>query len=204
MMQKYLLHLILLNIFYGTKPAGLILPQAGILIKYTILRECEAMSVTLVRKHRFNLKAFLFYEAITFAVAAVGALLGGANGFDGLNLPPLTPPAAVFPVVWSILYFMMGLAAYLVWNSNDVDQGPILRLYLFQLIVNGLWTFFFFRLEWRLFAFFWLLFLIALVTLTMAGFRHIRRSAYWLMVPYFLWILFAAYLNLGVYLLNKN
>ena len=62
MMQKYLLHLILLNIFYGTKPAGLILPQAGILIKYTILRECEAMSVTLVRKHRFNLKAFLFYE----------------------------------------------------------------------------------------------------------------------------------------------
>ena len=162
------------------------------------------MSVTMVRKHTFNLKAFLFYQAITFAIAAIGALLGGVNGFEGLRLPPLTPPAAVFPIVWGILYFLMGLAAYLVWSSNDVDQGPILRLYLLQLIVNSLWTFFFFRLEWRLFAFFWLLLLIALVTLTMASFRHIRKSAYWLMVPYLLWILFAAFLNLGVYLLNKS
>ena len=96
------------------------------------------MSVTMVRKHTFNLKAFLFYQAITFAIAAIGALLGGVNGFEGLRLPPLTPPAAVFPIVWGILYFLMGLAAYLVWSSNDVDQGPILRLYLLQLIVNSL------------------------------------------------------------------
>ena len=61
------------------------------------------MSVTMVRKHTFNLKAFLFYQAITFAIAAIGALLGGVNGFEGLRLPPLTPPAAVFPIFsWAL------------------------------------------------------------------------------------------------------
>ena len=154
------------------------------------------------RKRHFDLRAFLVFQGLTFGIALISSLLGGISGFNGLKEPPLTPPAIVFPIVWSILYFLMATAAYLVWNSGDVDTGPSLRLYLVQLIVNGLWTLFFFRLEWRLFAFFWLLFLIALVTLTMAGFRYIRRSAFWLLIPYLLWCLFAAYLNLGFYLLN--
>ena len=163
------------------------------------------MALTLMKKRHFQLKGLLFFEGLTLLIAAASAFLsGGFSSFEPLKAPPLTPPASIFPIVWTVLYMMMGLAAYLVWNSGDVAQTSTLRLYLLQLIVNALWPIFFFRLQWRLFAFFWLLLLIALVTLTMAGFRHIRKSAYWLMVPYLLWILFAAYLNLGVYLLNKS
>ncbi|HIW73016.1 MAG TPA: tryptophan-rich sensory protein [Firmicutes bacterium] len=155
-------------------------------------------------RNPFELRAFLFFEALTLAAGAVGGLLGGISGFGSLVKPPLTPPAIVFPVVWTILYLMMGFAAYLVWNANDVDGGRVLRMFLLQLLVNMLWPFFFFRLGWRLFAFFWLLLLIALVTLTMSGFRYISRPAFYLMIPYLLWTLFAAYLNLGFYLLNAG
>ena len=155
---------------------------------------------------RFDWKAFAFFVLLTLAAGALGGLLGGMPGggmsFDGLVKPPLTPPARVFPVVWSVLYLLMGIGAYLVYHSGDLDRGPPLRMYLLQLLVNLLWPFFFFRLEWRLFAFFWLLLLIALVTLTMAGFKHICPAAYRLLIPYLLWTLFAAYLNLAFYLLN--
>lgn len=155
---------------------------------------------------KFNLKAFAFFVLLTLAAGALGGVLGGMLGgnmsFDQLVKPPLTPPAWVFPVVWSVLYLLMGIAAYLVYQSDDLDRGAPLRMYLLQLAVNILWPLFFFRLEWRLFAFFWLLLLIALVTLTMAGFKHIRPVAYYLLIPYLLWILFAAYLNLAFYLLN--
>ena len=161
------------------------------------------MIAALIKKRHFQWKAFLFYVALTFAFAAVGSLLGGFGGFRGLAAPPLTPPAIIFPIVWSALYLLMGIAAYLVWNSGDVDMSTVLRLYLLQLAVNALWPFFFFRMQWRLFSFFWLLLLVALITLTMAGFRYMRKSAYWLMVPYLLWTLFASYLNLGYYLLNN-
>ncbi|HIZ19493.1 MAG TPA: tryptophan-rich sensory protein [Firmicutes bacterium] len=153
-------------------------------------------------RHPFVLRAFLFFEGLTLAAGAVGGLLGGIRGFDSLVKPPLTPPAVVFPIVWTILYLAMGFAAYLVWNENDIDGARVLRMYLLQLAVNILWPFFFFRLGWRLFAFFWLLLLIALVTLTLSGFRYISKPAFYLMLPYLLWTLYAAYLNLGFYLLN--
>lgn len=159
-------------------------------------------SAAFTRKRHFDLRAFLLFIGLTFGVAFISSMLGGFSSFESLKAPPLTPPAEVFPIVWGVLYFFMAVAAYLVWNSGDVDVGPILRLYLLQLIVNGLWPLFFFRLQWRLFAFFWLLFLIALVSLTLSGFRYIRKAAYWLMLPYLLWCLYAAYLNLGFYLLN--
>lgn len=146
----------------------------------------------------------VFYRLHTFAWGPRRAAGGrsGFKSFEALQKPPLTPPAAVFPIVWSALYLLMGIAAYLVWSSGDLDRGASLRMYFLQLLVNILWPLFFFRLQWRLFAFFWLLLLLALLSLTMAGFRYIRKSAYWLLVPYFLWVLFAGYLNLGIYLLN--
>ena len=154
------------------------------------------------RDRAFHLGALLFFEILTLGVGMLGGLLGGMSGFDTLRHPPLTPPGWVFPVVWTVLYLLMGLAAYLIWNTYDIDGPRVLRLYLAQLAVNALWPLFFFRLGWRLFAFFWLLLLLALLSLTMAGFRYIRKSSYWLLVPYFLWVLFAGYLNLGIYLLN--
>ncbi len=152
---------------------------------------------------KLDWKALLFFLVYTYALAGIGALLGGSFDISALNAPPLAPPAWLFPVVWSILYTLMAIAAYLVFASNDLDRGPALRLYLLQVAINALWSFFFFRLEWRLFAFFWLLLLIAVVVLTMVAFRKINRTAFRLLIPYLLWLTFAAYLNIGYYLLNR-
>lgn len=132
-------------------------------------------------KRKFDFRAFAFFEIITLGAGLASGFLSGISGFDGLTKPPLTPPAFVFPLVWTILYALMAFAAYLVYNTDDLDRGAPLRMYLLQLLVNVLWPVFFFRLEWRLFSFFWLLLLIALITLTMVGFRSIRPAAYYLM-----------------------
>lgn len=162
------------------------------------------MSTAAAHKRRhFDVRAFLFFEGITLLVGMLGGLLGGIDGFAGLHKPPLTPPSWVFPAVWTALYILMGIAAYLVWNSDDIDRAAPLRLYLYQLVLNGLWPLVFFRLQWRLAAFFLILVIIGLVTLVMAGFRPISKAAYRLMLPYLLWLLFAAYLNLAFYLLNR-
>ncbi|MBQ9964306.1 MAG: tryptophan-rich sensory protein [Clostridia bacterium] len=152
---------------------------------------------------KIDWKVLLFFLLYTFILAGIGTLLGGGFDIDSLNKPPLAPPAWLFPIVWTVLYALMSIAAYLVFMSNDLDRGPSLRLYLLQVAVNALWPLLFFRLEWRLFAFFWLLLLILLVVLTMIGFRRINRTAFRLLIPYLLWIAFAAYLNLGFYLLNR-
>ena len=152
---------------------------------------------------KIDWKVLLFFLLYTFILAGIGTLLGGGFDIDSLNKPPLAPPAWLFPIVWTVLYALMSIAAYLVFMSNDLDRGPSLRLYLLQVAVNALWPLLFFRLEWRLFAFFWLLLLILLVVLTMIGFRRINRTAFRLLIPYLLWIAFAAYLNLGLYLLNR-
>ncbi len=156
-----------------------------------------------MKQRSIDWKALLFFVIYTFVIGAgLGTLLGGNLSFDGLEKPPLAPPAWLFPVAWTILYALMSLAAYLVYVSGDIDRGPALRLYLLQVIVNGLWPLFFFRLEWRLFAFFWLLLLLSLVVLTAIRFCPISKTAFWLMVPYILWLLFAAYLNFSLYVLN--
>lgn len=155
-------------------------------------------------KHqRLDIRALLFFLIVTLTIGFLGSLPGGFETYSTLKAPPLAPPAQVFLPVWVALYVMMAVAAYLVWNTDSYDRAPSLRLYLLQLVVNALWPLFFFRLEWRLFAFFWIMFLIALITLTMAGFKYLRLASYWLMVPYLLWVLFAAYLNLGFFLLNS-
>ncbi len=149
-----------------------------------------------------NLKKLILYIGGTFAAAGISSLLGMPN-FDDLVKPPLTPPAWVFPVVWSILYLLMGYAAYRIVMSPSGDKSGALKIYRIQLLVNVLWTPVFFRLEWRLFAFFWLLLLIVLIGRTIMRFAPIDRTASKLLYPYLAWCAFAAYLNLGFYLLNR-
>ena len=153
-------------------------------------------------RRSFQWRALLFFEALTLAAGGIGALLGGNFSLDELKAPPLAPPSIAFPVVWSILYLLMGFAAYMVWNAYDIDGPRALRLYLLQLAVNALWPLFYFRLGWRYFDFFWLVLLIALVILTATAFRYIRKPAFYLFIPYILWLFYAAYLNLGYAVLN--
>lgn len=152
---------------------------------------------------KIDWKALIFFLGYTLLIGGgLGALLGGNMSLDGLQKPPLAPPAWLFPVAWTILYVLMAVAAYLVYVSHDIDRQTPLKLYLLQVIVNALWPLFFFRLEWRLFAFVWLLVLLALVALVAWGFRPISKPAFYLLIPYLAWLVFAGYLNLGFYVLN--
>ena len=161
------------------------------------------MNANAIPRRTFQLRPLIFFILITLGVGLFGGLLGGMVGYDVLTKPPLTPSASTFSAVWTVLYIMTGIAAYMVYNANDIDSGRVLRLYLLQLLFNALWPLLFFRFGWRLFSFFWMLILILLVSLVLAGFKDIRKSAYWLMIPYFLWLLFITYVNLGFYLLNR-
>lgn len=139
------------------------------------------------------------------AVGALGALLGGGmQSYEGMERPPLSPPGWVFPVVWTLLYLMMGLAAWRVWALHGVREAraSALRLYALQLAVNALWPGLFFGLELYWAAAVWLALLLALVVCTAARFRRLDDAAGLLLAPYALWCAFALYLNLGAAALN--
>ena len=150
-------------------------------------------------------KELLICLAIPLAVGGLSALLsGGMSDYQTLNRPPLSPPGWVFPVVWSILYLLMGYASYRVLTSG-ADSKQIrqaLTLYGAQLFFNFLWSPVFFGLEWRLVAFLILVVLWLLIYLTMKAFSEIDEWAGNLLLPYILWVTFAGYLNFGAFLLN--
>lgn len=140
----------------------------------------------------------------------VGALAsfftgGGMTAFRVVEQPPLSPPMWVFPVAWTILYVLMGVASYLVHTAGAEEEkiDSALAVYGAQLVVNFLWPTFFFNFQWYLFSFFWLLLLWGLVIITIKRFYEISKWAGYLLVPYFIWLTFAAYLNFGVWWLNR-
>ena len=148
-------------------------------------------------------KKLLICLAIPLAVGGLAALLtgGGMGEYANFNQPPLSPPGWLFPVVWSILYLLMGYASYRVLTSGQPAQKP-LKLYGAQLAVNFLWPLIFFGLQWYWAAFFVLLALWVLIFLTWREFSKADEIAGNLLLPYLLWVTFAAYLNFGVALLN--
>ncbi|MBQ4260236.1 MAG: tryptophan-rich sensory protein [Ruminococcus sp.] len=134
--------------------------------------------------------------------AAIGLLTSGSMDFDMLKKPPLSPPVILFPIVWTILYVLMGVSYGLVKDRSTPDSTDSLVYYL-QLGVNLLWPVAFFVLKWRLFAFFWLLLLDALVIIMALRFCRKDKTAGRLQIPYTIWVLFATYLNFGVWILNQ-
>ncbi|MGI5896916.1 MAG: TspO/MBR family protein [Oscillospiraceae bacterium] len=138
---------------------------------------------------------------------AVGALSGfltmnSMEVYGNLVLPPLSPPGWLFPVVWGILFVLMGISSYLVYASGEPGIRSALTVYAVQLAVNFFWSIIFFHMQAYAFAFFWLLLLWVLVVVMIWRFGKINRTAAWLQVPYLLWLTFAGYLNLFVWLLN--
>lgn len=129
-----------------------------------------------------------------------GALAGNSMEiFENMKKPPLSPPGWVFPVVWTILYLLMGIASYLIAVSSQSTQRiQALRIYGWQLFVNFLWPVLFFQKQWYWFSFFWLVLLWYLILTTIIHFGKISKDAAKLMIPYLLWVTFAGYLNLWI------
>ena len=150
-------------------------------------------------------KPFLIALAIPLAVGGLAALLsGGMDTYQTLQQPPLSPPGWIFPIVWSILYLLMGYASYRILES-DASKEEIkkaLFLYGIQLLANFIWPLLFFGGGWFLLSFFWLILLWVLIYLTIRAFSKIDETAGNLLIPYILWVTFAAYLNFGIFILN--
>ena len=154
-----------------------------------------------------NIKLLLLCIAIPLIVGGFSAALTGNSMevFGNVSKPPLSPPAWLFPVVWTILYTLMGISSYLIISSGAEKEAidSAIRLYAYQLIVNFLWPTFFFNFQWYGFSFLWLLLLWILVLLMILRFREISRVAAYMNLPYLIWLTFAGYLNFGIWILNR-
>ncbi len=155
-----------------------------------------------------KLKPLIISLLIPLALGgAVGIFLsvtGKLDVYDELFKPPFSPPAWVFPIVWSVLYFLMGLSSYIIMTA-DVSRGrreDALWQYFVQLGVNLIWPILFFYFEFRLGAFIWMIVLVSAVFKMIVDFGMISKLAAVLQIPYFLWVLFATYLNGAIFLLN--
>ena len=144
--------------------------------------------------------------AIPLIVGGLSALftIGSMKDFAALNQPPLSPPGWLFPVVWTLLYILMGVASYLVLESQTSreDLKKAFKVYFLQLGFNFFWSIIFFSFGAYEIAFAWLLALFALIAITTVRFYRIDPAACILMIPYLLWVVFAGYLNLGIVYLN--
>ena len=152
-----------------------------------------------------NWKKLLTYLAIPLAVGGLAVLLsGGMDTYKTLNQPPLSPPGWLFPIVWTVLYALMGYASYRIatGDAGRNERKKALTFYAIQLLFNFLWPIVFFRFEAFWLAFVVLLTLWVFIYLTMHLFSEIDETAENLLIPYLLWVTFAGYLNLGVALLN--
>lgn len=132
----------------------------------------------------------------------IGLIISRSIDYNSLQKPPLSPPSILFPIVWTILYVLMGIS-YGILDSKSLIELKTKIIYSLQLFVNATWSLIFFTLKWRLFAFIWIIILDILVVVMIIDFFKKNKTAGLLQIPYLLWIIFASYLNLGVYLLNK-
>lgn len=146
-------------------------------------------------------KTYAAYIIVTLLGGILVALItmDGMGAYSALEKPMLTLPAWLFPVVWTILYILMAIGA----SRYALKSKMISGVYFLQLIVNYLWSIIFFNFNAYLFAFFWLLLLLALVIIMTWQFYKVDKLAGLLQIPYILWLAFAGYLNIMVYLLNR-
>ena len=155
---------------------------------------------------RNHWKVFIVSVVLAEAVGALSGWLtrdGAQQYAQSIVLPPLSPPGIVFPIVWTVLFALMGIGSAIVWLAPDSQaRSGALRLYAVQLAFNFVWSLIFFNWKNYGFAFVWLAALWVLVGWMILRFRALVPAAGWTQVPYFLWVAFAGYLNLGVWLLN--
>lgn len=145
--------------------------------------------------------------AIPLAIVALSAFLTRDTmlKFQELNKPDFAPPGSIFPIVWTVLFVLMGIASYRVYLKGIENQEVknALIFYIIQLIFNFFWSIIFFRLELRGLAFIWLIILWILIVITTVKFYKIDKISGYLMIPYILWVSFAGVLNYSIWMLNR-
>lgn len=143
----------------------------------------------------------LFYLFLPIILGSlVGFIINGYIDYNSLIKPVLAPPSWIFPVMWSIIYLLMGISYY-IYRKDDEDT-IVSIIYYIQLFVNLLWSIIFFVFKFRLFACIWIVLLDVFVLFMIYLFWNKKRLSAYLNIPYMLWILFATYLTIGIYLLN--
>lgn len=151
-------------------------------------------------------KPYILSSVIALAVGALSSLLtrGNMNIYQDINVPPLAPPMAIFPWVWAILFILMGISSAMVYlRRDDADATSALQIYAIQLVVNFFWSIIFFNMRAFFFAFIWTMLLWTLIIIMIVQFRKVSKTAANLQYPYLIWVTFAAYLTLMIWLLNR-
>lgn len=149
-------------------------------------------------------KPFLLSILVPIFIAFLAGIiiLPDIGIYSTLTLPPGSPPGFVFPIVWTALYILMGISSYGIFTSQSNFISISFWIYSFQLALNFFWPIIFFKSQLYLFAFIWLLILIACILLMIKIFTKVNKISAYLLIPYILWCIYAAYLNLGIVILN--
>lgn len=148
---------------------------------------------------------YLVSLAISLGTGTLSGLLIKDNLwiYQDLQKPPLAPPAWLFSAVWPVLYILMGIGAAMIYTTDKNKGENALTVYGTQLFFNFFWGILFFNLNAYLFSFIWLVLLIWLVVYMLIEFYKIKPFSAYLQIPYLIWLLFAGYLNVSIYLLNR-
>lgn len=148
-----------------------------------------------------NIILLIICIVITFLIGNLFAIFIDTSSYNGLN-KIINLPGYIFPIVWSILYLIMGITLFLILKSNNELKYQAIRIYFIQLLVNSLWTLFFFKFNLYLFSYIWIILLIILVIIMIIKFYKIKIITGILNIFYLLWLIFASILNLGIVILN--
>lgn len=153
---------------------------------------------------KINWKRLIIITIITFVVGSFFSFftMNSMETFKELE-KPINVPGILFPIVWSILYLLMSISCYIISCSKDENKNEAIIIYSIQLVINSVWSLIFFGFGAYLLGFIWIVILAVTVIIMIVKFYNINKKAAYLNIPYILWILFAAYLNFGIYILNK-
>lgn len=154
---------------------------------------------------KINWKALIASIIIPLAIGGLSAIItqNEMQKYGELVQPPLAPPSWLFPIVWTILFILMGISSYIVYSKTENILTPCLKLYAIQLVVNFFWTILFFNFRAYLISFIWIVLLIFLILKMIFCFAKISKPSAYIQLPYLIWTCFAAYLNIAIYFLNK-
>lgn len=164
---------------------------------------------TSIKQHlKNNYKTYIIAILIPLAVGGLSAFFtrGNMDIYERIKMPALSPPSFLFPIVWTILYILMGISSAIIWINREKDKSTAYKglfTYFLSLIANFVWSLVFFNMMRFLLAFVILLILLYLILNTIHLYKEISKLAAYLQIPYFLWVLFAGYLNIGIWFLNQ-